>query len=106
MWSLPWIIVGDFNEIISPAEKSGRRSTFINTGVNDWIQNNGLIDLSYVGQRFTWVKAESSLNTTQVRLDKVLANIASGTKFSEAFVSHIPRTCSEHSPVLLNLFTA
>lgn len=48
----PWILIGDFNSTLKNEERStegGASMRFIN-----WIQEKRLIDLGFVGPRFTW----------------------------------------------------
>lgn len=48
----PWLIIGDFNCILSDGERNsigGVPSSF-----SRWTDERGLIDLRYVGPRFTW----------------------------------------------------
>lgn len=54
--SIPWLIASDFNERIFIEEKSGGCDSFVNTGFRDWINDEGLIDLGFFGQKYTWVK--------------------------------------------------
>ncbi|KAL5832771.1 hypothetical protein ACOSQ3_016445 [Xanthoceras sorbifolium] len=51
----PWLVAGDFNEIVSLSEKRGGRSNFSKSGFLEWINNNGLIDMGFIGQKFTWM---------------------------------------------------
>ncbi|KAK2635612.1 hypothetical protein Ddye_030404 [Dipteronia dyeriana] len=51
----PWLVIGDFNEITNSSEKKGDRHCYTKTGSVEWIDANNLIDLSFIGQRFTWV---------------------------------------------------
>lgn len=49
----PWVIAGDFNEIISGVEKKGRTDNFVSTSFKDWIDKYASIDLGFKGQDFT-----------------------------------------------------
>lgn len=51
----PWILAGDFNEIIAHEEKKGGSEGFTSTGFANWIRDNSMIDLGYHGQAYTWV---------------------------------------------------
>lgn len=50
--NLPWVLMGDFNEICSSAEKKGGRNSFTNTGMAEWIDINGMVDLGFTCQKF------------------------------------------------------
>lgn len=56
LMDIPWLVGGDFNEIISDAEKNGgarRRDTQMQA-FRDMIDSCALIDLGYSGDHFTW----------------------------------------------------
>lgn len=51
------IVVDDFNCIQQPEEKKGGRPFVEDTGFKEFsqfLQSNGLVDLEFVGPRFTW----------------------------------------------------
>ncbi|KAL4373879.1 hypothetical protein AHAS_Ahas05G0125900 [Arachis hypogaea] len=52
----PWLIASDFNEIKEPSEKTRGSPTNARNRNNfaSWINNCGLIDLGFVGSRYTW----------------------------------------------------
>lgn len=49
----PWILAGDFNEIIAQNEKIGGSENFTSSGFANWIQDNSMIDLGFQGQSYT-----------------------------------------------------
>ncbi|KAK3218559.1 hypothetical protein Dsin_012529 [Dipteronia sinensis] len=49
----PRIVMGDFNEITNSVEKRGCRRYFANSGFVDWINENKLVDLGSIGQKYT-----------------------------------------------------
>lgn len=50
-FDFPWFILGDLNEIISTSEKSCGREAFVR--FEEWINDEGLIDMGFVGLKFT-----------------------------------------------------
>ena len=57
MSSLPWLVIGDFNEITGLSEKEGgqtksRRQMDI---FNDAINHCGFQEVDFIGPRFTWL---------------------------------------------------
>ena len=55
--SLPWLVIGDFNEIVGLLEKKGgcirprkQMEDFVTT-----IDYCGLCDLGFIGSKFTWL---------------------------------------------------
>lgn len=57
---LPWCIIGDFNDLMFDDEKRGRRdhprSNLI--GFSETVYDCGLIDLGFVGSKYTWESLE------------------------------------------------
>ncbi|RYR24105.1 hypothetical protein Ahy_B02g057597 isoform A [Arachis hypogaea] len=100
----PWIVTGDFNEIKDATEKKGG-STIDNRACNrfaNWINDSGLIDLGFSGSRFTW-KGPLWNGHERVfkRLDRALSNSSWRLLHHEAVVKVLPRTNSDHHPLLI-----
>ena len=101
MVSLPWVFLGDFNEMISEDEKMGglplnrnRISAFRNC-----IDKCGLMDLGFQGPRFTWTnKTPVWQCNIKERLDRGLGNAKWKILFPTAEVHHLPRVKSDHCP--------
>ncbi|GMY14460.1 hypothetical protein FCV25MIE_09699 [Fagus crenata] len=101
--NLPWMIAGDFNEILASNEKfstslaSQRRiSCFHNC-----LDKCNLLDLGFNGPRFTWTNKRQD-GLVMEKLDRVLCNPAWKHSFEEVNVIHLPRIASDHSPILIN----
>ncbi|KAA3458339.1 reverse transcriptase [Gossypium australe] len=95
--SLPWLILGDFNAILSPQDKKsdrsiGKRCKLFGT----FVDNCNLQDLGYIGPSYTWQRG----NTFE-RLDRALANDAWISAFPHSRVHHLPRIKSDHRPIFL-----
>ncbi|CAI0537490.1 unnamed protein product, partial [Linum tenue] len=94
--SLPWLLIGDFNEISSSAEKLGgtnvppRRLFPLARNIN----NCGLV-------YFTWCRRDSRYGILQKRLDRGVFNTDWRLQFPEASITHLPRVKSDHCPLLL-----
>ncbi|KAJ0971107.1 hypothetical protein J5N97_019066 [Dioscorea zingiberensis] len=103
--NLPWIISGDFNAILNSEEHRG--GSFSNYSVkakhfNDFINSNHLFDLGFFGPSFTWCNNQNGLARRWARLDLFLANNDWLTNFDSYHNKHLPRTCSDHSPMFLS----
>ncbi|OMP03548.1 Endonuclease/exonuclease/phosphatase [Corchorus olitorius] len=61
-----------------------------------------LIDLGFVGPKFTWRRKGEGIITTWERIDRVVCNSNWKLQFPEATVFHLPRTRSDHCPLLLD----
>ncbi|KAJ4844968.1 hypothetical protein Tsubulata_011699 [Turnera subulata] len=94
----PWLLVGDFNAILEGLERKDRlgRQGKANVAFQQCIFEAKLIDLGSNCGDFTWKRAGD-----QARLDHFLCNDAWRIKNTEAAVTHLPYTCSDHRPILI-----
>lgn len=82
---LPWMLVGDFNELISDADKSGGRAVLEGGNFARWVDRNHMIHMGYVGADFTWRGIRNGEEILE-RLDRGLCNIQWRHEFPEAFI--------------------
>ncbi|KAK6164533.1 hypothetical protein DH2020_001397 [Rehmannia glutinosa] len=101
---IPWICMGDYNEIMWLHEKKGGN-------LKSWqdmeqfrtvVGECELSDLGFSGHRFTWTNGRSGEDNIQERLDRVLANETWKNIFPSWRVSHLHRVKSDHTPLLVN----
>lgn len=102
--TLPWIVIGNFNEIIGMSEGGSARprqqmSNFVNT-----INYYGLRDTGFVGPKYTWWYVRRDGEQIWEQLDRALATTEWLTLFPEAKLHHLTSSVSNHSPLLLKLF--
>lgn len=104
--SLPWLLMGDFNDIASTKEKFGGRPPNLNKIMffNDFLNSCNLIDLGFTGPLFTWTNNRDCGQTIKTRIDRCHANPLWLQLFPNSNVTHLPRTHSDHCPILLNIF--
>ncbi|KAL7177603.1 hypothetical protein ACSBR2_030877 [Camellia fascicularis] len=69
---------------------------------SDRISSCNLMDLGCVGPRLTWTNNRKEWANTMVRLDRALCNTEWRTLFPEGYVRNLPRTYSDHSPLLIH----
>ncbi|KAK4283882.1 hypothetical protein QN277_000786 [Acacia crassicarpa] len=103
--SIPWVVFGDFNDIVSASEKSGgcanndsrfRRFT-------DRLRRCKLSDLGFCGSKFTWRGPLFRGRRIFERLDRALVNDAFLSSFGNCVLKVLPRTkFSDHNPICLN----
>ncbi|CAM8900258.1 unnamed protein product [Rhodiola kirilowii] len=104
MDDLQWVVLGDFNEILSLNEARGGRMR------NQWqihnfrrvVEDCHLIDLGFVGYPYTFSNRRKGEEEVQARLDRVLADEAWKRKFPKATVSHLHLHASDHQLILMN----
>lgn len=97
---LPWVLMGDFNELVSSSDKNCGSLNGRFGGLCNWINRNAMLDLGFVGSCYTWTN-----NRIKERLDRSFCNCSWRTLFPDAFIRHLPRTRSDHCPILLQLYS-
>ena len=75
---LPWLLMGDFNEILSSDERLGelvgsQRKMY---EFGEVLNKCGLVDLGYRGYPFTWENCRDAEANVQKRLDRAVASVA------------------------------
>lgn len=99
----PWIVAGDFNTILSFEEASGSESSYAQgrNAFREWMDREGLMDLGFSGQSFTWMRTFNQ-EVRGARLERVVCNIDWLDIFDNTLIFHLPRVCSDHAPVLVS----
>ncbi|XP_028089245.1 uncharacterized protein LOC114289680 [Camellia sinensis] len=100
-----WLIVGDFNEILSNADKFGGRAInpYRSQRFKSCIDHCGLMDLGFSGPCFTWTNLRQASGIIRERLDRALCNNDWHLLHPDTTIFHLPRIHSDHCPILLNL---
>ncbi|XP_021852525.2 uncharacterized protein [Spinacia oleracea] len=103
--SIPCIMFGDFNEVVSLMEKDGGaiRSERLMDAFRGAIDVCDLRDLGFKGSIFTWKRGTSMTTFVRERLDRFLADDNWCSMFPGFEVRHLPIYCSDHAPILLSI---
>ena len=103
--NMPWVLVGDFNEPIVGEDKFGGRLVSVNRSLmlKECLDICNMIDLGFIGPRFTWTNRREVQGLIQERIDRFFVNPSWCIRYPEAKVSHLTRCHSDHCPVLLEL---
>ncbi|XP_075675072.1 uncharacterized protein LOC142644317 [Castanea sativa] len=97
--TLPWLCVGDYNEIVKRSEKLGGalRPARQMDRFHTVIHHCRFLDLGYIGSHFTWSRNHPIEGRIHIRLDRALATIGWCSLFPGTTVHHIPMSTSDHS---------
>jgi endonuclease/exonuclease/phosphatase family metal-dependent hydrolase len=106
MSTLPWLCLGDFNEVLHAAEHEGVGTRTLNQmqGFREAVDVCNLLDLGYKGHFWTWEKKVTGGTYTRVRLDRALGSAEWSAQFPLAFVTHIDTATLDHSALHVQLY--
>jgi ribonuclease HI len=98
----PWLLIGDFNDIIRPSEQKG--GTFSHSrakAMSDVMDNCNLVDVNTTGGTFTWSRPCTGNRMVSRKLDRAVADVPWCLAFPEAYVEVLCKFHSDHNPLLL-----
>ena len=103
--SVPWLLAGDFNDILNDHENFScfppNRNRIAH--FNNLLNKCNLLDLGFNGPHFTWTNKRNN-RLVMKRLDRALCNPGWHLLFKETTVLHLPKTSFDHHPILINSF--
>lgn len=101
---LPWLCLGDFNEILSNSEKQGGaiRSQQQMDGFRKVVDYCAFQDLGYCGSDFTWCNMQGGENRIYLRLDRAFANLEWMENFGGTKAHHLVDSTFDHSALLIS----
>ncbi|XP_041015535.1 uncharacterized protein LOC121258175 [Juglans microcarpa x Juglans regia] len=70
---------------------------------NEFIESCGLIDMKSDGSKFSWCNGQGGLVRSWSKLDRSLVNSLAVELFPDAIVHYLPRTTSDHAPLMIHL---
>ena len=101
--NLPWLSVGDFNEVLNVTEKQGglvKPSRQIDS-FRCHVNSCGLKDIGYVGSWFTWCMFRNDLGWIRERIDRGFATKEWINLFPGARLYHLASSASDHCCLML-----
>ncbi|WCJ41960.1 hypothetical protein M5689_022794 [Euphorbia peplus] len=101
--SLPWVIIGDFNDLALQSEKRGgrRHPQSLLNGFSEVIDQCFLVEIPMAGHEFTWEKSRGSMNFVEEKLDRGLASSSWHQIFPSAKILNEEAHASDHSALIL-----
>lgn len=101
--NLPWILIGDLNEIVDNSEKLGGRDIQgKRLFLKDFMQEVGAVDLGFTGRRFTWTNNHTDSSLIKERINRAVTSPSWVQSCQNATIKHLHFEESDHSPILLN----
>ena len=101
--NLPWVCIGDFNEILFAEEKQGWliRPERQMQGFRDALDYCRLRDLGFNGFLYTWCNRRPGGQNVWIRLDREVASVEWILRFPTARIHHLDAFHSDHKSLLL-----
>ncbi|KAA3475478.1 reverse transcriptase [Gossypium australe] len=102
--NIPWIVLGDFNNIASSFEKRGGllRSERQMLDFRTALEECNLIDLGFIGSWFMWERGRVRATNIRERLDRGVATLNWMEPFPSYQIEHLNHSFSDHCPLLLD----
>uniref|UniRef100_A0A803PKP8 Reverse transcriptase domain-containing protein n=1 Tax=Cannabis sativa TaxID=3483 RepID=A0A803PKP8_CANSA len=102
--TLPWCLIGDFNNVMDQSEKKGGNCypNWLVEGFRATVGDCALQDLRLYGHPFTWEKGRSTPNWIEARLDRVLVSEEWLRIFHFARLFNYDVSPSDHTPLILD----
>ncbi|KAL7239041.1 hypothetical protein ACSBR2_005022 [Camellia fascicularis] len=100
----PWLLAGDFIDIASQGEKRSFNSNASQARTHKFVARMNrckLMDLGCSGPNLTWSNGRQGMANMLERLDRAVCNTEWRAAFSEGAVQNLPRTYSDHSPMVV-----
>ncbi|XP_037496341.1 uncharacterized protein LOC119371035 [Jatropha curcas] len=100
---LPWLCLGDFNDILASSEKRGGRPppSHLIRGFQAAISDAHLHDFPMSGYAFTWEHGRTSGNLIEEKLDRILTTDSWRRKFSQARAMVLDKSLIEEETVAI-----
>ncbi|CAM9004002.1 unnamed protein product [Rhodiola kirilowii] len=103
MSTLPWCLIGDFNEILrySDMSRNAWRRSHLMAQFRAVLADCQLSEVGYTGSKYTYSNRRQGSDETKCRLDRALATPEWRNIFKGAEVRHLTTFHSDHRPIQL-----
>lgn len=102
--SLPWVIMGDFNDLLDATEKRGRapHPSWCLRGFQEVVRECGLVDLCLEGCPFTWERGRGTSGFVQEKLDRIMVSGSWLELYGDARAFTVAGASCDHMAVCLS----
>ncbi|XP_062075390.1 uncharacterized protein LOC133779445 [Humulus lupulus] len=102
----PWIVMGDFNDILAKEERIGNRVRYkTSTDFIDCVANCQLEDVKYSGNFYTWCNKQYGEDRIYSKIDRVLANQVWLSLFPDAETVFLNEGPFDHTLAVLTVYS-
>ncbi|KAK4284257.1 hypothetical protein QN277_001112 [Acacia crassicarpa] len=100
---VPWLALGDFNDLLSQSEKEGGNPRALRKILNfqSLLSDCSLIDLEFKGSKYTWCNKRGGALVRE-RIDRALGNIEFRNEFEHAVVFHVDLVGLDHHALVVD----
>uniref|UniRef100_A0A803PE03 Reverse transcriptase domain-containing protein n=1 Tax=Cannabis sativa TaxID=3483 RepID=A0A803PE03_CANSA len=101
----PWIVLGDFNEILYANERVGRKAhSNPSQRLRDCMEVCEMIDLKYSDSFFTWNNKQKPDDRILSKIDRAMVNSKWSCALPDSEVVFLPELSFDHSPILVSIY--
>ncbi|XP_062103058.1 uncharacterized protein LOC133814061 [Humulus lupulus] len=105
IYAVPWMVIGDFNEILSLHERIGKKvTTKLSSRFQDCLSFCHLEDLKFSGCFYTWNNKQRAKEKIYSKIDRALVNSQWTDYFPNSEAVFLPEGIFDHSPVLVHFY--
>ncbi|XP_019196000.1 PREDICTED: uncharacterized protein LOC109189827 [Ipomoea nil] len=103
--TLPWVVIGDFNDLLFQSEKRGNNPHPENLlrGFGETLDLCGVLQLPMEGYPYTWERGEGTEDWVEEKLDTAVATMEWRELLVEAKTVNILTRKSDHSAIFLSI---
>lgn len=102
--TFPWMILGDFNNILSPDEKrrGATRPNWLYNGFREVVLDYNISDVMLHGHQFMWSRGRNVNNWVEKRLNRAIGNPEWHSRFNSATLNNLIAPILDHNPIMLD----
>ncbi|XP_021764015.1 uncharacterized protein LOC110728681 [Chenopodium quinoa] len=101
----PWLISGDFNNILNWEDRIRSPCTFDEVkDFRECLSKNDLVDFKVGGLYYTWNNKQEGQHIVCSKIDRVLVNNDWLSKFDKATAVFLPERTMDYYPCVMNIF--